>query len=229
MARRSDKKKAIELRKQGKTYSEIRVRLKVPKSTLSGWLGRYPLTEEQLEKLKVNVRRKKLLAVERTTLTKFKKKQKRLKNTYKSERERLLPLTKRELYLCGLFLYWGEGVKGSSSNVSLNNTDPRVVKFYHYWMTEVLEVPRERVRVAIHLYKDMSISESLDFWSNELGIPRKQFIRPYIKKSERVSINQKGFGYGTCGLYVGNRYLKDRIMAGIEAIGEYYSGKTGYI
>lgn len=52
MARIIDRQKAIELRKQGKTYSEIRNELKVSKSTLSEWISKFPLTSEQMNLLK---------------------------------------------------------------------------------------------------------------------------------------------------------------------------------
>jgi orotate phosphoribosyltransferase-like protein len=45
MARIRDRQNAIELRKQGKTYGQISNELRITKSTLSGWLGDYPLSE----------------------------------------------------------------------------------------------------------------------------------------------------------------------------------------
>jgi hypothetical protein len=227
MARREDRRKAIELRRRGKTYSEIRQKLDVPKSTLSGWLSGYHLSEGELVKLKTNIKRRRYLGIEKTRITKAKKRQKRLQKTYKQEERRLLPLTKREFYLCGLFLYWGEGVKGLRTGVSLNNTDPKVIKFYYLWMTRTLGIPKEKVKVAVHLYEDMDVEESLDYWSRLLGISRKQFIKPYIKKSNRKEVDHKGFGRGTCGLYVYDQKLKERIMLGIEAISDYFYKKRG--
>ncbi|PIR82779.1 hypothetical protein COU20_00415 [Candidatus Kaiserbacteria bacterium CG10_big_fil_rev_8_21_14_0_10_59_10] len=42
MARRADHQKAVLLRKQGKSYNEIKEILGIAKSTLSGWLHDYP-------------------------------------------------------------------------------------------------------------------------------------------------------------------------------------------
>ena len=51
-----DRRKAIELRIQGKTYSEIRsVIPNLPKSTLSGWIKDVKLTPEQERKLQKNI------------------------------------------------------------------------------------------------------------------------------------------------------------------------------
>ena len=62
------------------------------------------------------------------------KREKRLKKCYKKEKKRWLSFSKRELYIAGLFLYWGEGLKLLKSSISLNNTDPKVIKFYLYWL-----------------------------------------------------------------------------------------------
>ena len=224
MASRYLRDKAITLRKLGKTYGEIKVALGVPKSTLSGWLSNYPLTAEQIKILESNRYSRKLAAVEKTTLIKLAKRKGRLQETYDKEEERLIPLTERELYLCGLFLYWGEGVKGMRTGVSLNNTDPQVVKFYYYWLTKVIGVKQEKIKVLVHLYNDMNVEESLSFWSNLLKVPRSQFIKPYIKKSSREGISQKGFGHGTCCIYVYNQYLKEKIMLGLGIIAERVTG-----
>jgi transposase-like protein len=54
MARVIDRQRAIELRKQGKTHGQIKKELGINKSTLSGWLSEYPLSEKQLDLLKLN-------------------------------------------------------------------------------------------------------------------------------------------------------------------------------
>ncbi|MCL4382455.1 hypothetical protein M1545_01570, partial [Patescibacteria group bacterium] len=43
----------------GKTYSEIRRILEIPKSTLSDWLSNYPLTQKQKSILERNQKRNK--------------------------------------------------------------------------------------------------------------------------------------------------------------------------
>lgn len=226
MARRLQKEQAIQMRKEGKTYSEIIEVLNVPKGTLSDWLSEYPLTDEQLLLLQKNIKYKKLLGVERTTAVKHKKKQERLQKTIQLEKEQLLPLLEKELYLSGLFLYWGEGLKGWGGSISLNNTDPKVVKFYIFWLVTSLRIPKEKLKVIVHLYNDMDIEESLDYWSKELSLPRSQFIRPYIKKSLRSSLTQKGYGHGTCGIYVCNQPLKEKIMAGIQILADFYGSEV---
>ena len=49
---RHDKFQALELRKQGKSYSQIKQELALSKSTLSRWLKKYPLSKERILELR---------------------------------------------------------------------------------------------------------------------------------------------------------------------------------
>jgi transposase len=73
MTRVIDRQRVISLRRQGKTYSEIKHELNISKSTLSNWLSKYPLTSEQVINLAQSKKRNKFLGIEKIRLTKQKK------------------------------------------------------------------------------------------------------------------------------------------------------------
>lgn len=221
MARIKLHEKAIILRKQGKSYGEIKKELNVSKSTLSDWLKNYPLTNEQLLRLKNLI----YLRVEKCRITRENKRNERYEQIQKEELDKWTPLSKKELYLAGLFLYWGEGNKSLKGSISLNNTDPSVVNFFLYWLVKILNFEHKKIRVYVHLYNDMNIEEELNYWSKQLNLPRSQFIKPYIKNSTRSSLTQKGFGHGTCGIMVNNIRYKEKIILGLKAIAGYYETK----
>ncbi len=223
MARILDRQKMIALRQEGKTYSEIRLELGIASSTLSDWLRNYPLTNEQLLRLETNRAKSNYLARERTSITKKLNLQKRLDQCYTEQKLSLLPLSKRELFLAGLFLYWGEGGKTQRGTVSMSNTDPAVIKFSLLWLREALEVPKESIQVLLHLYNDMDVATAIDYWSQTLFMPKNQFAKPYIKTSKKVDINYKGFGHGTCMLRVFNTVIKEKILMSIKAMADYSS------
>ncbi len=216
-----ERRKVITLRKEGKTFSEIRGVVKVSKSTLSIWLKPYPLSNEQVQE----VNKMKYRAIEKFRETMRKKRNKRLEKYYKEIKNKLLPLSNKNLYIAGLFLYWGEGNKASSHTISINNTDPSVLKFTKYWYLNALNIKEKKMKISLHLYKDMNILKEINYWSRQLHIPKSQFIRPYIKESKKSDIDQKGFGHGTCALVVHDTVIKEKIIMGIQSVADYYSKK----
>jgi hypothetical protein len=220
MARKLDRQEALKLRQQGKSYSQIKEALNLSKSTLSLWLKKYPLSKEQID----NLRGKNPKRIEKFRETMRLKHNLRLQNIYNKKSNTLLPLSNKELLVAGLFLYWGEGSK-TTGNVSINNTDPDVLKFTLFWFCNVLKIPKDKIKVYLHLYKDMSSQQEIKFWSDNLKIPISQFAKPYIKSSNRENLTHKGFGHGTCGLTIHKINIKEDIMMSIKAISDYYSSK----
>lgn len=220
MARFKDREKALTLRKQEMSYSQIKKVLGVSKSTLSTWLKNYPLSEERIRTLRdCNGQR-----IERYRETMRKKREKRLGQFYKEQKNLIFPLSKREIFLAGLFLYWGEGTKSHPAEISVSNTDPSIIKFFINWLTKNLFIPREKIKIQLQLYADMKTDKEINFWSEVLNIPRGQFSKPYIKKTSIKRINHKGgFGHGTCLARTGNARLAEKVLMSIKAIAVRYN------
>jgi hypothetical protein len=214
MARKLDKQKALIMRKKGMSYSQIKEKLGISKSTLSGWLFNMPLSEKRIRELQADSP----IRIERYRNTMKAKKEARLRGVYKKVSKDIGNFLKRDLFLAGLFLYWGEGTKRSNCSVVLTNTNPSMLKLFIKWL-ELFNVKRKDLKIKLHLYSDMNIKESLDFWSKELKIPLSQFRKPYIKKTSLKSITYKnGFGKGTCCVMFNNRDIWEYIMMGLKYI-----------
>lgn len=220
MVKLSEKIKVLSLRKEGKSYSQIRNVVKVSKGTLSRWLENYPLSKERIRTLQALSEQR----IEHFRETMTAKRELRLRRTYEKEKKKWLPLSKRELFLTGLFLYWGEGTKARKSELVVSNTDPKVITFALYWFTKSLKIPKNKIKVLVHLYEDMDIKQELLFWSKLTKIPLSQFRKPYIKKTSLKSINYKGtFGHGTCNIRAGNTKLTEKILMALKAVGDHYN------
>jgi hypothetical protein len=214
MSKKLEKEKAIKLRLEGKSYSQIRNEVKVSKSTLSKWLHFFPLSNEKIRELRDNSQ----IRIEKCRNTKENNKRKKLENVYNEVGRDIGRLSEREIKLCGLFLYWGEGTKVASSSVVLSNTDPAMVLFFLKFLITI-KVPKDKIFVRLQLYKDMDIEEEVEFWSNLLKISKENFKKPYIKKSNLTDITYKsGFGHGTCSLMVYDMVLYNKIISSLKYI-----------
>lgn len=216
------REKALALRNEGKSYSQIKSALGVSKSTLSLWLRKYPLSQKQMRLL----RDFNEIRIEKFRRTMERKREDRLNQIYNKAKIEILPFSDRELLIAGLSLYWGEGSKTIKGSLSVSNSDPRLVKFALYWFIHALKVPKEKVKARLHLYKDMKEKTEILFWSHELKLPQKHFGRSYIKSSNRIDLTYKSFGHGTCNLYISDVRIIERVLMTIKAISDYYSDKS---
>lgn len=214
MARHQDKHIAIQLRKEGKSYSEIRSVLNVGKGTLSSWLKDYPLSLEQIGRCGKK-------RVENYIASRRKNREILFKNIYDEEEAKILPLSRRDIIIGGLFLYLGEGAKTHMSVLSLSNTNPALIKGFIVWLKN-LGVDTSKIYFRLHLYKDMDPENEINFWCEKLRVERSQFRKSYIKKSTLIGLSYKnGYGHGTCNAHFGNAILGKRVFMSLGVIKDY--------
>jgi len=209
---------AIELRKQGKSYSQIKQVLGLSKSTLSGWLKDMPLSRKEIDALLWHNEKR----IEKCRNTKLQHKEEKNKQEYEYASKNILPLSDRELLIAGLFLYWGEGGKTNEAQTVISNIDPKLVQFAVYWLMKCFHIRKDKFKAKLHIYSDMDEEKSISYWMNILGFERTQFNKTYIKKTRIRNLSYKGFGYGTCNVYIGSVDVKRKIMMGIKAIADNY-------
>src|SRR3989344_8976186 len=164
MARKHDKQKALAMRHKGMSYSQIKEKLGISKSTLSIWLHDFPLSEKRIRELRADNEKR----IERFRITMAKKRQTRLDSVYSLVSKRLEDFSERELFISGLFLYWAEGSKASRNTVQITNTDPVMIRFFMKWL-DLFDVSKSRLRIYLLLYAVMVIEKETIFWSRTLG------------------------------------------------------------
>ncbi len=220
MAKFKEKERAIILRRKGASYSQIRKILKVSKSTLSLWLKEYPLSEGRIRELRDWSAQR----IEHYRETRRRTRDTLLKNIYEEERGKILPLSKRDLLIAGLFLYWGEGSKTKVSETRLTNTDPGMIRAFIRWATEILGVELDYLSARLYLYRDMNVKSEIQFWAQEIGLPISQFRTPSIKKTNRLGLSYKnGFNHGTCHIMLSNAIVSKKVHMGLKVLRDYFS------
>lgn len=214
MALREKKAEAIRMREAGASYSQIKEKLKVSKASLSLWLHEYPLSNERVRELRGNSPRR----IERFRETMRLKREARLSAVRQRAAKTIGSLSEREMFIGGLFLYWGEGSKTTRTCTSISNTDPAVLRFFISWL-EILDIPKSRIKVYVHLYKDMDIEKEMKFWSRTLKLPLSAFRKPYIKNSLQTGLSYpQRFSHGTCNVLFENRDVMERVLMSLDFI-----------
>lgn len=216
MAKRELHARAIEMRKQGMSYTQIRRELQVSKGTLSSWLSGQPLPEERIRELRDHSE----VRIEKYRATRARQRNERKAAAYSLAKDSIGTFSDRESFIAGLFLYWGEGGKTQYSSVSMSNTDPAVLIFFKQWLIQLGANP-SGIKVRLQLYADMDAENETRYWSEILCLPRGSFRKPYIKDSKRLNLTYKQrFSHGTCNMIYNNLAIAQRILLGIEWIRE---------
>lgn len=213
------REEAIRLRKQERlSYSEIKEKLDVAKSTLSYWLRDHPLSEQEIKERQRQGWENAKAGRERYRNKMRQKREETEQEIYKEELEKMKDLSAESFYTAGLMLYHAEGSKTTSHRIKLANTDPRVLKFFLKWIDAFLDIDKKDVRAQIHIYDDMNTEEEISFWSKELKLKKSQFYKPQVREVRGNSFTySESHRHGTCGIYFGSVEKKARLMQGIKA------------
>jgi len=204
----AEKTKAICLRKSGKSYSEIRQKLKISKSTLSLWLRDVKLTTKQKKRLYVTIRQKNAYKLAKFNQDKKIKATKKIIDEAKKEAKYLL---KNPLFVAGLMLYWAEGDKSDGKEVvKFTNSDPIMIKFMMWWFREFCKVPDNVFRACLHIHKLHCRKDMQKYWLKATAIPFSQFYKTQIKPTS-LKVRRNKLYNGTCAIIVNRKDLFRRI------------------
>lgn len=226
---RSDRNEALKLRLKGRSYNEITGLLKIPKSTLSYWFTGLELSNNAKDRLHKRMRDTAIAALIKRNHAQTYKAQQNAREIRSKAKSELTTITKRDLFIAGVNLYWAEGYKRPKIKdgkikthhpVSLSNSDPGLVKVYLRFLREVCSVPEDRITAEIRVYEHHSKDFLLSFWGNITNIqpPRLKTI------NNGISISSKGIRpynilpYGTIQIRVNSTQLYHKIMGWIEGL-----------
>ncbi|HEX3767976.1 MAG TPA: hypothetical protein VHT72_06335 [Puia sp.] len=227
---RKDKSTAMRLRLQGKSYTEIQREMGgISKSTLSLWFKDMVLSDAARAKLSMRQREKSLAgmlkrnkkqtadAIQRTSA---------IRNAARIEIEKI---SRNELFITGIALYWAEGYKRPlmrngreivSHCISFTNADPKMLNMFIRFITEICDVPREKLKIGVRIFQHLNEELTLSYWSDVLKIPRSQFSKTYLGIS-RSSQGKRPFNrlpYGVVQIRINDTNLFHKIMGWIEGL-----------
>lgn len=179
-----EKEKAIELRRKGYSYSEILKQVPVAKSSLSLWLKSVGLSKRQEQRLT----EKKLAAMKRGWEARHRQKVEITEQIKKEAKEEIGKISKRDLWIAGIALYWGEGAKERRHGAlaRLDNSDPELIKLYLKWLLDVCGVAKKEIyfRISLHESAKDRLGEVKKYWLEVTGFPSGHFQKITWKKNK---------------------------------------------
>jgi hypothetical protein len=190
--------RAIELRKQGLSYREIRDELHVSKSSLSLWLKEVVLTDEQEERL-IDLQRISRTRAGRTIQA---RRLARQLDTVELARSQVRDLAESELFVAGVAAYWAEGSKAKpwrpGERVEFCNSDPHLILLFLRWL-DLLGVGRDRLVCKVMIHETADVSAATGFWQGLTGLPTEQFRKPFLKRhNPKTKRKNRGENYHGC-------------------------------
>lgn len=214
--------RAQKLRRNGKSIRNITNILRANKSSVSHWCRDIKLSPPQRKKL-FDAQRS---AAIRSLLNASERRRRlRIKTTAAQMTlgaEDVGSIDKRDLFMIGLALYWGEGYKNGNEELGFTNSDPRVIRIFMKWMCDIYGTPPQDfiLRVTINSLHRNRIEDIEARWSRITGIPKKQFTTPafVIAKARKVYSNPEQY-FGTLRVKVRRATsLRRRILGSIAAV-----------
>jgi transposase-like protein len=213
--------RARELRRSGWSYSMITEELGVSPSTLSGWIRDVEIEDRSIIEGRIREGRE---SSAQTHIARHQANAESVYNAALKEIGEMLAdgMTKRELFLTGLVLYWAEGGK-TQNLVALTNADPMVIKTFLRWVRESLGITDDCLRAEVHCYPDTDVTRVETYWSEITKIPLDQFYKTQIDTRTNKSLDKQGkLEYGTVQIKVlgeGSSNLHRKIIAWIQGLG----------
>lgn len=129
-------------------------------------------------------------------------------------------VSKRDLMLVGIAIYWAEGYKTDiARDVEIVNSDPAMIRLMMRWFREICNVPESKFKIRIQIHNAANIKEGIKFWSSNTGVPQNQFTKSYIKispSSKRKTGNKHP--YGICHIRIADTYLLMKIKGWINGL-----------
>lgn len=191
------KNKAIELRRKGFSYGEIKKKINVAKSSLSLWLKYIPLSQKHRKRL--YTKQIKILARGPNS-----QKERRAREIdiiiNEAKNEITLPLSTETLRMMGSMLYWAEGRK-MKGMMELTNSDPVLILFFVRWLNKIFNISAKDLKMRLNIYPQQQETKIKEFWSELTGIPVENFGKSFIKPPNKF-FKKNNLYYGTARIEV---------------------------
>ncbi len=212
--KRAIREQACEMRRRGETITAIASTLNVSKGSVSMWVRDIPLTEAQIEAIRLKKAR---FAAQNKGSQTNKTKYRAVRKEYQ-EQGRATARLGRPLHLAGCMLYWAEGGKLRNSYIFVN-TDPNMHRLMMRFLRDELHIHDSEITLYIHChFSDRESQKKIEeYWLEVLQLPASCLRKTQYKKGSETRKNT--LVNGVCGVRVNRSQLVQHIYGAIQEYG----------
>lgn len=213
------KKKAHQFREVGYSLSEISNLIKIPKSTVQGWVKNIKLTKTQrarLKKKEIECGKNGLLKAVLTNKNKIEKWKKDVFQRTKKYKNLLNKKGGFAKLICGA-LYLCEGAKyPATRHLAFGNSDPRMIALFLDLLRKNFDIDEKKIRCRIMHRHDQNGQLLNKYWSKLTKIPLSQFYKNYKDIRTKGKTTKKPDYKGICAV----QYFSTDLQYELQLIGE---------
>ena len=217
------RQKAQKLREQGESIGVIAGLLGVSKGSVSRWCKNITLSSTQRKRLTDRQRKASIVALRHFTKRKMEQTALRIGKVHEIGKTKVGTLSKRDVFITGLALYWGEGSKKGPGEVEFTNEEPASIIFMMHWFHEIYGIQLKDfiLRVTINIIHKQRIGAVLAFWSHLTDVPTGQFTKvSFIKTKQNRLYKNLLSHFGTLRIKIRrSTELRRQILGSLEALG----------
>lgn len=182
MAKPYEKLKARKLRKGGESIKVIAKKLHVSPGSVSYWCKDIKLSLGQIKELEKRYKDPHYGRRLQYALEQQKKRKLKIKKLKRQGVKEVGNLTKRELFLAGIALYWAEGFK-KDSQAGFANSDPKMINIFLKWLYECCGYKDKDLilRITANISHKHRIDIIQNYWADSTNIPIKNFRKPFYQ------------------------------------------------
>ncbi|MFI1657785.1 hypothetical protein ACH4ZU_23120 [Streptomyces sp. NPDC020472] len=188
--------RARELRLQEMTYDQIQVELGCSKSSISLWVRDLPKPERK------RTREEASEIARRGWEPIMRRREEERQAVKRAATEEIGAMSKRELFLLGVGLYWAEGTKDKPharrERVTFVNSDPGMIRVFTAWL-DLLGIEPERRRYYVMIHETADAGSAEQFWADLVGVVPSEFGKTTVKRhNPRTNRKNVNAGYRGC-------------------------------
>jgi len=222
-AKLAERQQAVDLRRQGLSYSEIQAQVPVSQASLSLWLRSIEVDPQFAERLASRKLIGGRFGARKVHEMRLAREETIRHLAHQEASPRFSPGDR--LWAVGVALYWAEGCKRRSwrqeARVVFTNMDPKMICLMREWFRTYCRVNVEKdLAYDLYIHPNANLEAARQYWIHELGIEPAR-LRIYLKRPN-PNPRRKNVGrtyHGTMRVAVRrSTYIACRIEGWIEAL-----------